>query len=96
MPKCSSCAANYDENFRYCPYCGTARPIPQILVVQGQADTRLYEESVLRLKCLIEKQVTGHGKGLFGRAFEQREPMRIVQIELVAMNHERGEYVALT
>lgn len=56
MPKCQSGAANYDDNFRYCPYCGTAKPNPQVVVMQG-ADPRLYEEGVLRLRCILEKQV---------------------------------------
>lgn len=94
MPKCQSCAANYDDNLPYCPYCGTARPNPQIVVVQG-ADPRSYEEGVLRLRCIIENQVVDTGKGLFGKTYEQREPMRIVQIELAAMSHDRGDYVAL-
>lgn len=95
MPKCQSCAANYDDNFRLCPYCGTAKPTPQVLVVQG-ADPRMYEEGVLKLKCRIESQVVATNKGLFGKTSEQREPMRIVQIELAAMSHEKGEYIALT
>lgn len=93
MPKCQSCVANYDDNFRYCPYCGTAKPTPQVLVVQG-ADPRLYEEGVLRLRCIIETQVVDTGKGLFGKTYEQREPLRIVQIELAAMSHDRGDYIA--
>lgn len=95
MPKCQSCAANYDDNFRYCPYCGTAKPTPQVLVVQG-ADPRLYEEGVLRLKCILETQVFGSHKGWFGKISELRSPVRINQIELVALSHEKGEYIALT
>lgn len=95
MPKCQSCAKNYDDNFRYCPYCGTAKSTPQVLMVQG-ADPRLYEEGVLRLKCIIENQVVGTGKGLFGKTYEQREPLRVVQVELAAMSHDRGDYIALT
>lgn len=94
MPKCQSCAANYDDNFRYCPYCGTAKPTPQVLVVQG-ADPRLYEEGVLRLRCMIENQIVATGTGLFGKTYEQREPLRIVQVELAAMSHDRGDYIAL-
>jgi hypothetical protein len=26
--KCSSCGANYDDKFAFCPYCGTAKPQP--------------------------------------------------------------------
>lgn len=95
MPKCQSCAANYDDNFRFCPYCGTTKPTPQVVLVQG-GDPRSYEEGVLRLKCIMEKQVVATHKGWFGGTFEQREPVRIVQIELLARNHDRGEYVALT
>ncbi len=95
MPKCQSCAANYDDNFRYCPYCGTAKPNPQVLVVQG-ADPRLYEEGVLRLKCIVEKQVIGSYKGWLGKTREEQQPVSIDQIELVALSHEKGEYIALT
>jgi hypothetical protein len=95
MPKCQSCAANYDDNYRYCPYCGTAKPIPQVLAVQG-ADPRLYEEGVLRLKCILETQVIGSYRGWFGKISELRSPVRINQIELVGLSHEKGQYIALT
>lgn len=96
MPKCQSCAANYDDNFRYCPYCGTARPNPQFIVVQDQSDPRLYEEGVLRRKLAIETQVTGSFKGWFGKINEERRTFLIQQFELVALSHERGEYVFFT
>jgi uncharacterized membrane protein len=28
MIKCSSCGNNYDDSFKFCPQCGTARPVP--------------------------------------------------------------------
>lgn len=95
MPKCQSCAANYDDNFRFCPYCGTAKPTSHILVVQN-ADPRLYEEGVLRLKCVLEKQVIGTYKPWLGRTKVEQQPVSINQIELVALSHEKGEYLALT
>ena len=70
MPKCNSCAANYDDNFRYCPYCGAAKSAPNIRLVQVQSDPRLYEEGVLRLKCILETQVIGSYKGWFGKISE--------------------------
>jgi hypothetical protein len=96
MPKCQSCAANYDDNFRYCPYCSTAKPTPQIVVVQNQSDPRLYEEGVLRRKLAIETQIIGASKGWFGKINEERQPFLVQQFELVALSHERGEYVFLT
>lgn len=96
MPKCNSCAAHFDDNFRCCPYCGTAKSAPNVLVVQVQSDPRRYEEGVLRLKCILETQVIGSYKGWFGKISELRSPVRINQIELVALSHERGEYIALT
>jgi hypothetical protein len=95
MPKCQSGAANYDDNFRYCPYCGTAKPNPQVVVMQG-ADPRLYEEGVLRLRCILEKQVIGSYKGWLGKTKVEQQTVSIDQIELVALSHEKGEYVALT
>lgn len=32
--KCPSCAANYDDKFSFCPYCGTSQPRPPAVLVQ--------------------------------------------------------------
>ncbi len=28
MPLCQGCGASYDDNFKFCPHCGRAKPAP--------------------------------------------------------------------
>lgn len=63
--------------------------------MQRSDDPRLYEEATLRLRFTIEYQVLYSGKGMFGN-YTQRSYVQTGYIDLMAMSHTKGEYVALT
>ena len=31
MPLCQGCGASYDDNFKFCPHCGRAKPEPEMV-----------------------------------------------------------------
>lgn len=50
MPVCQGCASSYDDDFKFCPYCGRAKPEPQEVKVRVQVEAGGYEEAVLEVK----------------------------------------------
>ena len=34
MPVCIGCGGSYDSNFRFCPFCGRAKPEPETVKIQ--------------------------------------------------------------
>jgi len=34
MPVCEGCGGSFDESFRFCPYCGRAKPEPEVIKVE--------------------------------------------------------------
>lgn len=34
MPNCKGCGGSYDDNFKFCPYCGRAKPEPEAVKIQ--------------------------------------------------------------
>jgi hypothetical protein len=47
--KCPSCAASYDDEFGFCPYCGTKRPKAQ--TSRGQVEETRWETCQVDLAC---------------------------------------------
>lgn len=95
MPFCPTCGTNLNDDFRFCPHCGRPASTTGSQIVQRSDDPRLYEEATLRLRFTIEYQVLYSGKGMFGN-YTQRSYVQTGYIDLMAMSHTKGEYVALT
>ncbi|MFZ1755550.1 MAG: hypothetical protein WBO46_19110 [Caldilineaceae bacterium] len=94
MQTCKRCNTSYESQFNYCPYCGQPKVPTDDLDIAQKADIRSYEEGILRLKYTCKTQVLWLSKGfLFGMS-EQKAHVQIGHIELVAINHSKGEYVA--
>lgn len=95
MAICEGCGASHSDNYKFCPYCGRLKSEPTVVSEQSTVDPRNYEEATLRLRFTVEKQVLLSTKGWFGPSTLEGY-VQIGCIELVALSHERGEYIALT
>src|SRR5690606_13626358 len=56
MPVCEMCTASYDDAFKFCPYCGRARPEPEVAYIDVRVTEAAYEEATLEIE-LIEKRL---------------------------------------
>lgn len=54
MPVCEMCTASYDDEYKFCPYCGRARPEPDVTRIDVRVSVAPYEEATLEIE-LIEK-----------------------------------------
>lgn len=102
MPLCQGCGASYDDNFKFCPHCGRAKPEPQAINLNVQVAPVRYEEAVLKLEVVgtaelteppFDRRPSGLVKllGEGGRNWTQITTFRL----LVGSHHpERGEYTA--
>jgi hypothetical protein len=45
MPICKGCGGSFDDNFKFCPYCGRAKPEPESLKIQVSVSTEIRWET---------------------------------------------------
>ena len=95
MAICKGCGASHSDNYKFCPYCGRLKSERTIVSAQGTVDPRNYEEATLRIRFTVEKQVLLSTKGWFGPSTIEGY-VQVGCIELLALSHEKGEYIALT
>lgn len=58
MPLCQGCGASYDDNYKFCPHCGRAKPEPQAINLNVQVAPVRYEEAVLKIEVLGTTELT--------------------------------------
>ena len=61
MPLCKGCGGSYDDKFKFCPYCGRAKPEPVTLNVNVTSDD-VWETCEICLVKYVEKFTGGLGK----------------------------------
>ena len=78
--KCSSCGANYDDKFAFCPYCGTAKPqapTVRVLVEEPQYEYCQLRELIVKtvgffnmyhVKALEATGTGGNASHIYGRS----------------------------
>ena len=61
--KCPSCAANYDDKFSFCPYCGTSKPQPPTvrLQVEQPVPVHVVQEPRYEYMSIEGERVSGGG-----------------------------------
>lgn len=101
MPLCQGCGANYDDNYKFCPHCGRARPEPASINLNVQVAPVRYEEAVLKIEVVETAELTeppfdwrpsGMTKlmGEAGRNWTQITKFRLL---LDCIHPWRGQYV---
>jgi hypothetical protein len=58
MPLCQGCGASYDDNFKFCPHCGRAKPEPRSINLNVQVAPVRYEEVVLKIEVVGMTELT--------------------------------------
>jgi hypothetical protein len=102
MPLCQGCGASYDDNFKFCPHCGRAKPQPESINLNVQVAPVRYEEAVLKIEVVGTTELTeppfdwrpsGMTKlmGEAGRNWTQITRFRLL---LDSFHPQRGQYVA--
>lgn len=102
MPLCQGCGASYDDNFKFCPHCGRAKPEPQSINLNVQVGPVRYEEAVLKIEVLGTTELTeppfnwrpsGMTK-LMGEAGKNWTHITKFRLLLDCLHPLRGQYVA--
>ena len=102
MPLCQGCGASYDDNYKFCPHCGRAKPEPQAINLNVQVAPVRDEEAVLKIEVVGTAELTappfdwrpsGMTKlmGEAGRNWTQITRFRLL---LDSFHPQRGQYVA--
>ncbi len=60
MPVCGGCGGSYDDKFKFCPYCGRAKPEPETININITSDD-VWETCEITLVHDIEKYTEGLG-----------------------------------
>lgn len=102
MPLCQGCGANYDDNYKFCPHCGRARPEPASINLNVQVAPVRYEEAVLKIEVVGTAELTeppfdwrpsGMTK-LMGEAGKNWTHITRFRLLLDSFHPQRGQYVA--
>jgi hypothetical protein len=62
--KCPSCAANYDDKFSFCPYCGSSKPQPPTVRLQVEQPVPVRVQEPKYEYCKIDDCIIRNG-GVF-------------------------------
>lgn len=106
MPICEMCTASYDEKFKFCPYCGRARPEPKVsqVNVNVQVADASYEEATLKIELLEKRPVSEPPfnwrpsllEKILGEKGDAWEEICIYHLVLDAVHSIKGHYNAFT
>ena len=58
MPLCQGCGASYDDNYKFCPHCGRAKPEPEAINLNVRVAPVRYEEAVLKIEVVGTTELT--------------------------------------
>jgi len=105
MTVCTACSSNYDDNFKFCPYCGQIKSeFRESVVAKIQISTPKFEEAVLRLE-LVKKTLLNEPPFDFSPGFLSKiwkdftdnwKEMNLYRLALVSIHPEKGEYTPYT
>lgn len=59
MPICIGCGGSYDDNFKFCPYCGRAKPQPERLQISVELHTTNKWETCKVVRSVFRTDVDG-------------------------------------
>jgi hypothetical protein len=102
MPLCQGCCASYDDNYKFCPHCGRAKPEPEAINLNVRVAPVRYEEAVLKIEVVETTELTeppfdwrpsGMTK-LMGEAGKNWTHITGFHLLLDCIHPLRGQYVA--
>jgi len=102
MPLCQGCGASYDDNYKFCPHCGRAKPEPQAINLNVQVAPVRYEEAVLKIEVVGTVELTeppfdyrpgGLRKALGGDGRNWTQ-IAILRLLLESMHPDTGTHLA--
>ncbi len=102
MPLCQGCGASFDDNYKFCPHCGRARPEPESINLNVRFAPARYEEAVLKIEVVGTTELTeppfdwrpsGMTK-LMGEAGRNWTHITKFRLLLDSFHPQTGQYVA--
>jgi hypothetical protein len=102
MPLCQGCGASYDDNFKFCPHCGRAKPEPEAINLNVHVAPVRYEEAVLKIEVVGTTELTEppfdyRPSGLtkmFGEGGRNWTQITTFRLLLDSFHPQRGQFVA--
>lgn len=102
MPICQGCGASYDDNYKFCPHCGRAKPEPEPINVNVRVAPARYEEAVLKIEVvgtteLTEPPFDWRPSGLrraLGEGGKNWTQVALLRLLLESMHPDNGRYLA--
>jgi hypothetical protein len=104
MPLCQGCGASYDDNYKFCPHCGLAKPEPEAITLNVQVAPVRYEEAVLKIEVVGMTELTeppfdyrpsGMRRAL-GESGRNWTRIAILRLLLESMHPEKGKRLAFS
>lgn len=104
MPICQGCGASYDDNYKFCPNCGRAKPEPQAINLNVRVAPVRYEEAVLKMEVVGTAELTeppfdyrpsGLTK-LMGDGGKNWTQIAILRLLLESMHPDKKKYLAFS
>lgn len=102
MPLCKGCGSSYDDEFKFCPHCGRAKPEPEEIRVRVQVEPTGYEEAILEIKQVNRTELWEYPfdwrpsfvEKLLGDRQKNWTEISHFVFSLKSIHKDKGEYIA--